>query len=122
MSASLKILIADDEPDIRMLLTIALEAIPNTSVAEAANGPDAVVRAKQLQPDVIVLDAIMPGMSGPAAVPALREASPESTIVLFSAISSSQLEEFGRALGIDVYPKTRIPDLIARIAGMAHSA
>jgi CheY-like chemotaxis protein len=122
MSGTLKILIADDEPDIRMLLTIALEAIPNTSVAEAANGKEAVARAKQMQPDVIVLDAIMPGMSGPAAVPALRDASPDSTIVLFSAISSTQLEEFGRSLGIDVYPKTGIPDLIARIAGMARTA
>jgi CheY-like chemotaxis protein len=122
MASELKVLIADDEPDIRMLLAIALEAIPNTLVQEASNGREAVHAAREMQPDVIVLDAIMPGMSGPAAVPALREASPESTIVLFSAISSSQLEEFGRSLGIDVYPKTRIPDLIARITDMAQSA
>lgn len=122
MAAQLKILIADDEPDIRLLLGIALGVIPNSTIVEAVDGADAIEAARREQPDVIVLDAIMPGVSGPAAVPVLREVAPDSFIVLFSAITDGQLVELGESLGVDVFPKTRIPDLVSRIAGYARTA
>jgi CheY-like chemotaxis protein len=118
----MKILIADDEADIRMLLALSLGEIAGASIVEARNGREAVAVAEREQPDLIVLDAIMPGMSGPDAVPLIRVVSPSSTIYLFSAISNTQLEDYGRSLGVLVYPKTRIPDLIEKITALACSA
>src|SRR5687767_7785621 len=113
-----KILIVDDEPDIRMLLGVALGAI-SESVMEASDAYQAIDVARREQPDVIVLDAIMPGMSGPEAVPILREVAPGSFIALFSAITGGQLSDLGRELDVEVFPKTRIPDLIERISRLA---
>ncbi|HEV8190678.1 MAG TPA: response regulator transcription factor [Ktedonobacterales bacterium] len=61
----IRILIADDHPIFRAGLRALLEAQPDMQVVgEAGNGQEAVARARQLQPDVVLLDISMPGMDG----------------------------------------------------------
>src|SRR5712691_623679 len=60
-----QILIADDSRAVRRSLHGLLEQNPNWKVcAEAVDGPDAIAKAQQFKPDVIVLDFFMPGMTG----------------------------------------------------------
>lgn len=59
-----RVLIADDEPVIRLDLKAMLEAMGHTVVGEADNGEDALQLARTLQPDLVIADIMMPEMDG----------------------------------------------------------
>jgi CheY-like chemotaxis protein len=67
-----KVLIVDDEPDIRRIATLSLARLGAMDVIEAANGEDALRRAQDEKPDAILLDVMMPGRDGPSTLAALR--------------------------------------------------
>jgi DNA-binding response OmpR family regulator len=67
-----KILIVDDENDVRFLLKKGL-ASKGYNILSASNGEDALVLAKSKQPDLIILDVLMPGMDGPEVDVKLKE-------------------------------------------------
>jgi CheY-like chemotaxis protein len=73
----LKVLLIDDEDDIRRIARLSLSRVGKMEVVEAASGADGVARAADERPDVILLDMMMPGMDGPATLAALR-AQPET--------------------------------------------
>ena len=83
---SLGVLIVDDDEPMREVLKLYLSTANFHIVGEAANGEDAIEMARDLRPDVIVLDHFMPGMSGAQTAPGLRVASPDSKICAFSAV------------------------------------
>lgn len=82
----MKILIADDEKDVRDLVRFTFER-RGFEVVEATDGSEALTIAKQESPDLILLDAMMPGMSGYEASRRLKkaEATKEIPIVFLSA-------------------------------------
>jgi DNA-binding response OmpR family regulator len=59
-----RILVVDDEPDITALVAYHL-AKAGYRVSTAANGPDALKAAREERPDVVILDVMLPGASGP---------------------------------------------------------
>ena len=61
-----RILIVDDEDDIREVAALSLETIAGWDVAVASSGAQGLARAIEFQPDAIILDVMMPGMDGPA--------------------------------------------------------
>ncbi len=67
----MKVLVVDDEISIRLLCRVNLEA-EGMEVVEAKDGPTGLEEAKRTNPDVILLDVMMPGMDGPATLKALR--------------------------------------------------
>jgi two-component system OmpR family response regulator len=67
-----KVLIIDDEQDIRMIARIALVRLGGMEVAEASNGEEGIAAAAALKPDGILLDVMMPGMDGPAVLGRLK--------------------------------------------------
>ncbi len=78
-----KILIADDEPDVLAILEKKLKQ-SGFDVLALSNGKDVVVNVKKFQPDLLILDIIMPGMDGYSATVALREAEQtKKTPVIF---------------------------------------
>ncbi len=81
------ILVADDDPMIRSLLRVILETA-NYTVFEAQNGTEAVEKAKQIQPDVLILNIQMPQMDGITVCQTLRRE--ETTAVLPIVILSGQ--------------------------------
>jgi DNA-binding response OmpR family regulator len=99
-----KVLVAEDEPDIRGLIKFSLEFI-DLEVIEASNGRDAVDRAVQEQPDLILMDVRMPKLSGYEACQELKEQ--ESTrqipIVFLSARGQEMEIKHGLELGADEY-------------------
>ena len=85
----LRVLVVDDTPDVRMLVRAVLESTGLYEIVDmAVDGREAVALATMHQPDVIVIDQMMPDLSGSEAVPLLRDASPSARIVMFSAVSA----------------------------------
>jgi two-component system, NarL family, nitrate/nitrite response regulator NarL len=99
-----RVLVVDDEPDIRILLWLAVEADGRCQVvADASNGREGVVRAAEHQPDVVVLDQMMPEMDGVHALPLIREAAPRAKVIMLSALSSQDLRAEALRSGADAY-------------------
>lgn len=87
---SISIVLADDHPVVRRGMQALLESEPDFSiVGVAADGLETVRLAERLKPDVLVLDLMMPGLSGLEALRIIRERSPRSRIVILSMYSSS---------------------------------
>jgi len=88
-----RVLVADDEEDMRLLIRTLLEAadIGVEIVAEAASGDDALARWRDLRPDIVVLDQRMPGLSGMEVAARMLERVPDQAIVLFSAYLTDEL-------------------------------
>jgi CheY-like chemotaxis protein len=83
------VLVIDDDPAIRHLLRIMLE-VEGHEVLEAADGSEGLSVAWAHQPDVVVLDYMMPGADGESTGLALRRLAPTSKVVAFSAVLVSQ--------------------------------
>ena len=88
-------LLVDDVRELRMLLRIALELSGRFHVVgEAEDGVEAVECAEKHRPDLVILDVSMPVRDGMDALPLVLQASPQSTVVMLSAIEEKRL---GRA-------------------------
>lgn len=119
----MKVLVIDDEPDIRMVAQFGLTAA-GMDVVMAAGGLEGVFRAREERPDVIVLDVMMPGMDGYDTLAALRK-DPDTAnipVVLLTAKTLSDKDEQLRGQGVvDILTKPFLPkelaDRIARIKG-----
>lgn len=68
-----RILLVEDEADIRTIALTVLEAVGGFAVVVCASGEEAIQRAPEAQPDLIILDVMMPGLDGPATMRRLRE-------------------------------------------------
>jgi DNA-binding NarL/FixJ family response regulator len=100
MTAPTKVLVADDEPLIRLMLRIAVQRREDlTLVGEAADGAEAVALASELEPDVVVLDLSMPALDGLEVTERLRREERPCSILIFS--SSSGAEAAALAAGAD---------------------
>lgn len=81
-----KILVVDDDPEIRHLLATLFEIDGFEVVGEASDGVEAVPLALKHEPDFVILDYRMPRMNGPKTAEVLRGIIPEAKIVAFSAM------------------------------------
>lgn len=95
------LLVVDDEPNIRALLRVELEAA-GYKVHEAAEGLEAIRQVKQMPPDLILLDVMMPGMSG-FEVAAVLRSTPEANKIPIIILSIVDDRARGRAVGADSY-------------------
>jgi CheY-like chemotaxis protein len=120
-----RILVADDAEDIRALLRLKLTRNGTYDVVgEAADGLEAVELARQLQPDLVVLDMAMPRMDGLQALPLIREAVPGVRVVVLSGFNQRTLEHEALAAGADRYVVKggSLTDLLDVIDGLLHAA
>ena len=83
-----KILVIDDEADVRTFVAMLLAA-QGADVREASGGHEGVQIAAGFHPDIVVMDFMMPEMTGAQAAAAIREALPLTRIVGFSAFDQS---------------------------------
>ena len=87
-----RVLIVDDEADLRHALSLLVESHGFEITGEAGSGREAIDMASQDPPDVIVLDYMMPEMDGAEAAERLRSIAPNAKIIAFSAILTDQPE------------------------------
>jgi two-component system OmpR family response regulator len=91
---SWKILIVDDDPDIRRIAALALERIGGFHVILAASAEEALASVAAEVPDLVLLDVTMPGTDGPATLLALRAMpATERVPVVFFTATSSEVEK-----------------------------
>jgi CheY-like chemotaxis protein len=114
-----RVLIVDDEPPIRTLLRLVLRRDERFDlVGEAVDAEEGIARAADLQPDVVLLDLLMPGQHGRDALPALRAAAPDAMILVLSSLSALDEEHAALAAGASGYLEKsvlgpRLPDVVA---------
>jgi len=124
VSATFRVVLADDDEDIRVLLRTALHRDGRFEVvAEAGDGDGAVEAVGRLQPDLLLLDLAMPGRGGLESLPLLHLASPSTRVVVVSGFPGDRLEAVTRAGGAVGYvekglsPKQTVRDVLA-VAGV----
>jgi CheY-like chemotaxis protein len=92
-----KILIIDDEDDIREVAALSLESIAGWDVVTASSGAQGLARAADYHPDAILLDVMMPGMDGPTTFRELRRNPATSAIpvlLLTAKVQSTDQRRF----------------------------
>jgi two-component system OmpR family response regulator len=97
----MKVLIIDDDADIRMIVGLTLRRVGGMDVVEAASGAEGVRMAQEERPDVILLDMMMPTMDGSETLTALRsQPATATTPVIFLTAKAVEAEvERMRGLG-----------------------
>ena len=94
----MRVLICDDEPDIRLLFRTAFER-EGAIVDEAGDGDECLEVADASCPDVVILDLMMPKRDGLATLPILRRRCPNSAVVVVTAHAAVDAFEASRARG-----------------------
>jgi DNA-binding NarL/FixJ family response regulator len=86
---TIRVLIADDHAVVRQGLRIFLECDPDLeTVGEATNGSDALRLARELRPDLVLMDLIMPGLDGIEATALLRQELPDVEVLTLTCMAS----------------------------------
>jgi CheY-like chemotaxis protein len=103
-----KILYVDDEADLREIAQISLELDPTLEVRTCSSGHEALALAKEWEPDVVLLDVMMPVMDGPQTLSCLREQAGSALPIVFitaraGASEARQLLDLG-AQGVIAKP------------------
>jgi two-component system alkaline phosphatase synthesis response regulator PhoP len=120
-----RVLLIDDEDDIREVVQLSLEMVAHWDVLSAGSGPEGIERAAVHQPDAILLDVMMPEMDGAATFRELR-ANPSTrhipVVLLTAKIFDSETDRNGLE-GISVISKPfdpmRLPTQISQALGWA---
>jgi CheY-like chemotaxis protein/HPt (histidine-containing phosphotransfer) domain-containing protein len=105
---AIRVLHVDDEPDIREVVELSLRLDPVFATRSCGSGEDALAVAADWQPDIILLDVMMPVMDGPATLIQLRESARTASIPVIFMTARAQAREVDRfrTLGaVGVIPK-----------------
>lgn len=111
-----RILFVEDDPDIQTVARMALEAIGGFTVLACGSGSEALSRLGEFNPDLVLLDVMMPGMDGPATLSALREipAGRDLPVVFMTARVQAQEVAAYREMGAeDVIAKPFDPMMLS---------
>ena len=118
-----KVLIVDDSAFMRMLLKEKVSNLGQTEILEAANGKQAIETAKKQKPDLVLLDIILPDISGETVLSDLRKAGIRSKVIMVTAVGQKPVIERCKKLGISGYivkpfDDAKIKELIKKICNM----
>jgi DNA-binding NarL/FixJ family response regulator len=119
------VLIVDDNTTFVGIVARFLREQPDLAVVgTATSGAEGIKQALQLCPQVILLDLVMPGLSGLYALPRLRKQAPNSAVIVLTLLEGEGYEEAARDAGADGFvPKSRLyTELIPAIRGAARVA
>jgi DNA-binding NarL/FixJ family response regulator len=122
---TLRVVLADDEPDVRALLGIALGLRGGfTVVGEASDGAEAAEMCDRCHPDAVILDLLMPNVDGWTAIERIRRCAPDTQIVVFSAVRGDKAQEESLLRGAHAYVEKGhvvddLPEAVARVCDAA---
>ena len=116
-----RVVIADDEADVRLLLRIQLQQEGFEVSAEAGDGYAAIEECTAAQPDVVVLDLLMPRLNGFEAIPKLRRQCPGVAIIAYTAVAGEFVRQEMARLRIPLLLKSgNVDTLAAKIRELAN--
>jgi two-component system, NarL family, response regulator LiaR len=123
VAETIRVLVVDDHAVVREGLRAFLELQKGIEVAgEAGDGQEAIEAAARLRPDVILMDLVMPGLDGVAAMRSLRESVPDArVIVLTSFLDDDKLMPALRSGAAGYLLKNAQPQELARAVRAAHA-
>lgn len=102
-----RILIAEDNPAVRNVLRTLLEDAGTWEILEVENGQQAIAKAQELKPNLIVLDLVMPVMDGLSAARQLSKLLPDTPLLMYTMHWSPQVEVEAQKVGVrSVVPKS----------------
>ncbi len=113
-----RILHVDDEADIREVAKLALEDVGGFTVESCSSGAEAIERAAAFGPDIILLDVMMPGQSGPEVLKSLRRMpeTAETPVVFMTAkVQAREIEALKQLGAIDVIEKPFDPMQVSEL-------
>jgi DNA-binding NarL/FixJ family response regulator len=119
---TIRVLIADDHAVVRQPLKIYLNLDPElTVIGEATSGQEAIEQVRELRPDIVLMDLLMPVMSGLDAIPIIRQEFPDTEVIaLTSVLDNGSVIEAVRAGAIGYLLKdTEVEELICSIKAAA---
>jgi two-component system OmpR family response regulator len=110
-----RILFVEDDPDIQVVATMALESLGGFSVFACGSGAEALSRFSEISPDLVLLDVMMPGMDGPATLAALRQLPSGSVPVVFmtARVQAHEIASYREMGAADVIAKPFDPMTLA---------
>lgn len=95
-----KVLLVDDDPDIRIIGSMSLRNVGKWQVVVAEDGAAAVEAVERERPDLVLLDVVMPGLDGPATLRRIRELPAGATLTVLFLTAKSQETERTRLLAL----------------------
>jgi len=111
-----RLLIADDNPVVRAALHRLLESAGDWEIVDAENGRQAIAKAQELSPNLIILDLVMPVMDGLVAARELSKLMPQTPLLMHTLHWSAQVEIEAQKVGVrKVVPKADSRGLVAAI-------
>jgi DNA-binding NarL/FixJ family response regulator len=112
----IRVLLADDHPIIRKMVRSTLQEHPHFEVCgEAENGAEAIELAKQIKPDVAILNVMMPVLNGFDAAREIKKHVPQSAIVILSTHADRLFVNEAKKMGIRVYvSKTKVGEALVK--------
>lgn len=115
----IRVMIVNDQADATRLWERIINYAPDMScIGSALDGDEAIVKASDLQPDVLLLDVMMPGLTGYETAERIRQISPGTQIIIFSARRDIEEKAYAAgaaaALNVPVAPKALL-DVIRRV-------
>jgi len=111
-----RILYVEDEPDIQMVAKLALEMVGGFTVKICSSGQEAVAEAVAFDPDLVLLDVMMPGMDGPATLLALHgmpELAAIPVVFMTAKVQPQEIEHYKSLGAVDVIAKPFDPMTLA---------
>ena len=116
----MRVLIVDDEEDIRVLLRAQLERGGYEVAGEASDGMEALAQCDAEPPDAVILDLLMPRVNGFEVIPKLRTKHPRVGIVAYTAVAGDFVRNEMSRLGIPLVLKsgqfTRLDSALQELA------
>jgi len=108
-SKPIRVLVADDNYSMRKVIRSFLEGFPDVEVcAVTANGTETVEAALALKPDLLIVDVVMPGLSGVEVAGLVKKSLPHARIVLFTMYGDTVGKTLIKSAGVDVViPKSK---------------
>lgn len=120
---SVSVLVVDDQPGLRLGLTLLIDAErPRLrSVGSAANGEQALALARQLQPDVVLLDVNLGHEDGLALIPLLQGLVPCCRVLVLTSMADEQVAQRARRLGAHGFMLKTAPatELLEQLVSLA---
>jgi len=117
-----RVLIADNNPDFLNALAQFIKSIPGVElVAEAVDGEDAIRKAEETYPDLVILDIIMPKKSGIEALSIIKNKFPDITVAMISINEGQSYRKLAEVYKVDKYIGKNSDDINKEILELIQS-